>query len=78
MEHSIAETLARTAALLVDINRNSMNAFSHRLCVIIHSKFFEEMEELANEIEVDQSYFGGVCKGKQGRSVLVKSLYLGY
>ncbi len=53
-------------ALLVGVYRNSVNAFYHRLCVIIHDKLFEAMEELAGEIEVDESYFGRVRKGYLG------------
>ena len=77
LEHFVAGTPARTAALLVGVNRNSVNAFYHRLRVIIHDKLFEEMEELAGEVEVDESYFGGVRKGKRGRGAAGKIAVFG-
>ncbi len=77
LEHFVAGTPARTAALLVGVNRNSVNAFYHRLRIIIHDKLFEEMEELAGEVEVDESYFGGVRKGKRGRGAAGKIAVFG-
>jgi len=77
LEHFVAGTPARTTALLVGVNRNSVNAFYHRLRIIIHDKLFEEMEELAGEVEVDESYFGGVRKGKRGRGAAGKIVVFG-
>ena len=77
LEHFVAGTPARTAALLVGVNRNSVNAFYHRLRIIIHDKLFEEMEELAGEVEVDESYFGGIRKGKRGRGAAGKVAVFG-
>ncbi|MEL7049808.1 MAG: IS1595 family transposase, partial [Pseudomonadota bacterium] len=44
----------------------------HRLRVIIAEKLGEEADELAGEVEVDESYFGGVRKGKRGRGAAGK------
>lgn len=48
-------------ALQMGINRNSVNAFYHRLRVIIYDKL---MKELASEIKVGESCLEAVCKSK--------------
>ena len=72
LEHFVAGTPARTACLLVGLNRNSVTAFYHKLRVVIFDRLREESLELAGEIEVDESYFGGVRKGKRGRGAAGK------
>jgi len=72
LEHYVAGTPARTAALLVGVNRNTVTQFYHRLRDIIAQKLSEEWTEFAGEIEVDESYFGGVRKGKRGRGAAGK------
>lgn len=67
LEHFTAGTPARTAASLVGINKVSATNFYHRLRLIIYDRLKEETSELAGEVEVDESYFGGVRKGKRGR-----------
>jgi transposase len=67
LEFFIAGVTARTAAELVGINRNSANLFYNKLRqIIVH---FTELESpfLLGEVEVDESYFGGVRKGLRGR-----------
>lgn len=72
LEHFVAGTPARTACLLVGLNRNSVTAFYHKLRLLISERLTEEAQELAGEVEVDESYFGGVRKGKRGRGAAGK------
>ena len=72
IEHFVAGTPARTAALLVGVNRNTATMFCHRLRGVIAEKLAEEAAELAGEVEVDKSYFGGVRKSKRGRGAAGK------
>jgi transposase len=72
IEHFVAGTPARTVALLVGVNRNTATLFYHRLRGVIAEKLAEDAAELAGEVEVDESYFGGVRKGKRGRGAAGK------
>ncbi len=65
LEHFVAGTTARAAALLVGVQGNTATLFYQRLRQLIASK--QESFVLSGEIEVDESYFGGVRKGKRGR-----------
>ena len=71
IEHFVAGTTARAAAELLGVHRNTAALFYTRLRKVIA----EEMEKaslFAGEIEVDESYFGGVRKGKRGRGAAGK------
>jgi transposase len=72
IEHFVAGTPARTASSLIGINKDTAASFYHRLRVVIAEYLSEESEELAGEVEVDESYFGGVRKGKRGRGAAGK------
>ena len=72
LEQFVAGTPARTAAALVGVNKVSATGFYHKLRLVIHDKLIEEASELAGEVEVDESYFGGVRKGKRGRGAAGK------
>lgn len=64
---------ARTAAELAGINRNTAILFYHKLREVIFTALAAEAPDLlAGEIEVDESYFGGVRKGKRGRGAAGK------
>jgi transposase len=68
IEHFVAGTTARCAASLVGGNVKTACYYYHRLRVIISQQLEKESEDVFNgEIEVDESYFGGVRKGKRGR-----------
>ena len=68
IEHFVAGTTARCAASLVGVNVKTACYYYHRLRVIISQQLEKESEDVFNgEIEVDESYFGGVRKGKRGR-----------
>ncbi len=72
LEHFVAGTPARTAALLIGVNKITATNFYHRLRLIIAERLAQEASELAGEVEVDESYFGGVRKGKRGRGAAGK------
>ena len=65
LEHFVAGTTARAAALLVGVQGNTATLFYQRLRQLIASK--KDSYALDGEVEVDESYFGGVRKGKRGR-----------
>lgn len=66
LEHFVAGATARMAAQVIGINRNTARLFFHRLREIVAEEQ-EKFSLLADEIEVDESYFGGRRKGKRGR-----------
>jgi transposase len=68
----IAGTTARTAAELVGVNRNTVNLFYNKLRKIIVYFIEKESPFFDGEIEVDESYFGGIRKGKRGRGAAGK------
>lgn len=63
--------------MLVGVHRNTTTAFYRQLRVLIFEKLMEEASELAGEAEVDESYFGGVQKGKRGRGAAGKAPVFG-
>ena len=68
IEHFVAGTTARCAASLVGVNVKTACYYNHRLRAIISQQLEKESEDVFNgEIEVDESYFGGVRKGKRVR-----------
>jgi len=71
MEHFVAGTTARTAASLVGVNKSTASYYFQRLRMIIYQAT-EHASPLSGEIEVDESYFGGVRKGKRGRGAVGK------
>lgn len=71
VEHFVAGTPARTAAELVSVNRNTAILFYRKLREIIAARI-EDVSHLSGEIEADESYFGGVRKGKRGRGAAGK------
>jgi len=73
IEHFVAGTTARCAADLVGVNRKTSAYYFHRLRMIVSEHLEQEASEfLSGEIEVDESYFGGVRKGKRGRGAAGK------
>lgn len=72
LEQFVAGVSARTAADLVGVNRNTAILYFHKLRELIAKKLAEEAPFLAGEVEVDESYFGGVRKGKRGRGAAGK------
>ena len=71
IEHFVSGSTARTAAKLVNVNRKTAAYYFHRLREIIVLKTKNEAT-LSGEFEVDESYFGGIRKGKRGRGAAGK------
>ena len=65
----VAGVTARAASELIIIQTNTVSNFFLRLRKLIASKV--PSYDLSGEIEVDDSYFGGVHKGKQGAGPVV-------
>ena len=73
LEHFVTGTTARCAADLMRVNRNTAAYYFQRLReIILHELARESHEVFAGEIEVDESYFGGIRKGTRGRGAAVK------
>jgi transposase len=73
IEHFVSGSTARTAAILVGVNKSSAAYFYHRLREIIVFEIEQESPDFFDgEIEVDESYFGGKRKGKRGRGAAGK------
>jgi len=60
---STKPTKARTASVLVDVNKSTAAYYCHRLRQLI-CKAVEDAAPFSGEVEVDESYFGGRRKGK--------------
>ncbi len=71
IEYFVMEVTARSAANVMGIHPNSAALFYHKLREIIAVRIADNVP-LDGEIEVDESYFGGVRKGKRGRGVAGK------
>jgi transposase len=71
IELFISGSTARTAAALVDVNRNTAAYYFHRLRQLVYQAV-EDETLFSGEIEVDESYFGGKRKGKRGRGAAGK------
>lgn len=65
IEHFVAGSTARAAAEIVGVQPNTAIRFFMRLRQLIASKL--PSYQLYGEVEADESYFGGVRKGKRGR-----------
>ncbi len=76
IEFFVAGTTARLAAQLVGVNRNTAAFYFHRLREIIYY-CDEEAGVFEGKIEIDESYFGGVRKGKRGRGAAGKTPVFG-
>lgn len=72
LEYFVAGVPARTAAELIDIHRNSAIRFFHKLREKIALKQLNRIEHFCGKIELDESYFGGIRKGKRGRGAAGK------
>jgi transposase len=70
--HFVAGVSARTAAELVGINRHTATLYYHKLRELIVARLAVDAPCLSGEVEVDESYFGGVRKGKRGRGAAGK------
>jgi len=73
IEHFVAGTTARCAASLVGINFKTGVYYYQRLRILIAQHTEQEAQLIFDgEVEVDESYFGGVRKGQRGRGAAGK------
>lgn len=75
MELFVAGCTARAAAELVGVQPNTAITYFMRLRQLIASKL--PSFELSGEVEADESYFGGVRKGRRGRGASGKVAVFG-
>lgn len=75
IEHIVAGTTARAAAEIVEVQANTAIQFYMNLRTLIASKI--PSYELSGEIEADESYFGGVRKGRRSRGAAGKVAVFG-
>ena len=73
LRHFVAGASARSASELCGVNRNTAILFFHKLREIITDNLAAEAPDMMDgEIEVDESHFGSVRKGKRGRGAAGK------
>lgn len=78
LEFFTAQVTARTAADLLKIQPNTAALFYYKIRLVIDYHLSKEADELFDgEVELDESYFGGICKGKRGRSAGGKTAVFG-
>jgi len=72
------EVTARSAADILGIQPNSAALFYRKIRQVIAYHLAQEAAEVFNgEVEIDESYFGGVRKGKRGRGAAGKVVVFG-
>lgn len=67
LEFFVAEVTARAAADLMGLQANTAALFYRKIRMVIAERLEVQASEFSGEIELDESYFGGVRKGKRGR-----------
>jgi transposase len=72
LENFVLQVTARSAADLHGIQANTVALFYRKIRLVIAEKLEAEAVPFAGEIEVEESYFGGVRKGPRGRGLLEK------
>ena len=78
LEYYVLEVTARSAANLLDIHPNTAALFYKKTRQIISFHLALQASEVFDGcIELDESYFGGVCKGKRGRGAAGKVAVFG-
>ena len=75
IEYFVAGTTARAASEIIGVQPNTSIRFFMRLRKLIASKL--PSYELSGDVEADESYFGGVRKGKRGRGATGKIAVFG-
>ena len=77
MKYFIGGSTARTAAELAGIHRNTAIRFFKKLREKIALNQEDQNTQFYGEVELDESYFGGVRKGKRGRGAAGKVAVFG-
>jgi transposase len=68
----LLEVFARSAANLLGLQANTAALFYRKVRELITEQAAADEDLLGGEVEVDESYFGGVRKGKRGRGAVGK------
>ena len=76
IELFVAGVTARIAAQLVGVNKDTAAYYFHHLRLLIYQNS-SHLEMFDGEVEIDESYFGGQCKGKRGRGATGKVAVFG-
>lgn len=78
LEFFVLEVTARSAANILGIHSNSAALFYRKIRQVIAFHLSQEAAEVFNgEVEIDESYFGGVRKSKRGRGAAGKVVVFG-
>lgn len=78
LEFFVLEVTARSAADILEIQANSAILYYRKIREMIACHLEQETHEMfAGAIELDESYFGGVRKGKRGRGAARKVAVFG-
>ncbi|QBQ63471.1 IS1595 family transposase [Actinobacillus indolicus] len=78
LEFFVAQVTARTASDLLGIQHNSAALFYRKIRLVIEYNLNLEAHTLFDgEVELDESYFGGIRKGKRGRGAGGKTAVFG-
>jgi transposase len=72
LELFVSGTTARTAAALVEVNKNTAANYFKKLREVICEKLSDKIFVFDEEVEADESCFGGKRKGKRGRGAAGK------
>ena len=75
IEHFVSGSTARAASEITCVNLKTATKFFMSLRQLVASK--QPSFELSGEVEADESYFGGVRKGKRGRGAAGKVAVFG-
>jgi len=74
----VLEVTARSAADVLDIQSNTAILFYQKIRKVIEWNLAQESTHMFDGcIELDESYFGGVRKGKRGRGAAGKGVVFG-
>jgi transposase len=71
IEHFVGGTTARVASEIVGVNPKTGILYYHRLRQIIYE--FITPKDFSGELELDESYFVGIGKGKRSRGAAGKT-----
>ena len=74
LEYFVLEVTARSAADILGIQSNSAALFYRKIREVIVHHLEQESHEI---LELDESYFGGIRKGKRGRGAAGKVAVFG-
>jgi transposase len=78
LEYFVLEVTARSAANMMGIQANTAMLFYRKIRSVIAYHLEQEAQEIFDgAVELDESYFGGVRKGKRGRGAAGKVVVFG-